>query len=260
MDRSVGPGRVHQRTVRGSSAFPTTAWSVVSKARLGLSAESRSALAELCEAYWQPLYVYARRRGQGADEARDLTQGYFAVLLEKDYLGDVRPREGRFRAFLLASFRNFLSKERDRSRALKRGGGAVPLSIDAARAEAWHAAEPVESRTPEAVFERRWALTVLERALDRLRREAADARRGEEFERLHGYLTGREPRTPYREVAAELGMSEGAVKVAVHRLRQRFGRLLRAEIAATVADPGQVDDELRHLLAVIRPWEPGGHP
>jgi len=233
---------------------------VVSKARRGLSTESRSALEALCEAYWLPLYVYARRQGHGADEARDLAQGYFTALLEKDYLGDIRPREGRFRAFLLVSFRHFLSKERERSRALKRGGGAVPLSIDAARAEAWHAAEPVESCTPEAVFERRWALTVLERALDRLRREATDAGRGGQFELLHGHLTGREPHAPYREVAAELEMSEGAVKVAVHRLRQRYGRLLREEIAATVAEPEQVEGELRHLLAVIRPWEPPGAP
>lgn len=243
-----------------TSAFPTTAWSVVSKARGGLSTESRSALAALCEAYWPPLYGYARRQGYDVEAARDLTQGYFAVLLEDDYLGDVRLREGRLRAFLLASFRNFLAKERDRSRAQKRGGGTAPLSIDAARAEAWHAAEPVESLTPEAVFERRWALTVLERALDRLRDEAVASGRGPAFERLHGYLTGREPHAPYSEVAAELEMSEGAVKVAVHRLRQRYGKLLREEIAATVAEPEQVESELRHLLSVIRPWEPRGGP
>ncbi len=233
---------------------------MVSKARGGLSTESRSALAALCAAYWHPLYGYARRQGYDAEEARDLTQGYFAVLLEKDYFGDVRPREGRLRAFLLASFRNFLSKERDRSRTQKRGGGAVPLSIDAARAEAWHAAEPVESLTPEAVFERRWALTVLERALDRLREEAVASGRERAFERLHPYLTGNEPHTPYREVATALEMSEGAVKVAVHRLRQRYGRLLREEITATVAEPDQVEGELRHLLSVIRPWEPRGGP
>jgi RNA polymerase sigma-70 factor (ECF subfamily) len=209
----------------------------------------------LCEAYWQPLYCYALRRGCGAEDARDLTQGYFALLLEKDYLGDVRLREGRFRSFLLRSFTNFLSKERDRARALKRGGGKVPLPLDTA-SEGSSPLGAVDMLTPEAVFERQWALEVLERALDRLRREAVAAAREAEFARLSEYLTGDEPGEPYSEVARELGTSEGAIKATVHRLRRRYGRILREEIAATVADPEDIDAELRHLLSVVRPWEP----
>jgi RNA polymerase sigma factor (sigma-70 family) len=239
-----------------SLGFPTTAWSVISKAAGSLSTDAQAALASLCEAYWQPLYRYAQVRGYSAEDARDLTQGYFAVLLEKEYLADVRPREGRFRSFLLSSFMNFLSKERDRTRALKRGGGKVPLPLEAFPGEGGLPREAVDALTPEAVFERQWALAVLERALERLRRDSVVAGREAEFERLSAYLTGREPREPYRDVALELGTNEGAVKAMVHRLRRRYGRLLREVIAETVADPKDVDEELRHLLAVVRPWEP----
>ncbi|MGH9464212.1 MAG: RNA polymerase sigma factor, partial [Thermoanaerobaculia bacterium] len=177
--------------------FPTTAWSLIAKVHGRLSTEAEAALASLCEAYWYPLYRYAQVRGYRADDARDLTQGYFALLLEKHYLADVRPREGRFRAFLLSSFSNFLSKERDRTRALKRGGGKAPLALDAAASDG-APPEVVDRLTPEAVFERQWALAVLERALERLRREAVAAGKEAEFERLSPYLTGREPREPYR--------------------------------------------------------------
>src|SRR4030095_16141267 len=146
-----------------SSGFPTTAWTVVSSARSAANSEARQALAFLCDAYWFPLYSFARRLGHTSDDALDLAQGYFTLLIEKDYLGDVRLREGRFRAFLLTSFRHFLSKERDRARALKRGGGRVLISIDAQEAAGRHAAEPLDVLDPEALFERRWALTILER-------------------------------------------------------------------------------------------------
>jgi RNA polymerase sigma factor (sigma-70 family) len=242
--------------MRRSPGFPTTAWSVISKARGSLSTEARTALAALCEGYWRPLYHYAQMRGYTVEDARDVTQAYFALLLEKDYLADVRPREGRFRSFLLASFLNFLSKERARTRALKRGGGKALLPLEAVAAAAGTPPEAVDALTPEAVFERQWALAVLEHALERLRVEAVAAGKEAEFERLSGCLTGREPREPYRDIALELGMNEAAVKTMVHRLRRRYGRLLREEIARTVARPQDVDDELRHLLSVVRPWEP----
>jgi RNA polymerase sigma-70 factor (ECF subfamily) len=206
--------------------------------------------------YWLPLYSFARRLGHDGDEARDLTQGYFALLIEKDYLNDVRLREGRFRAFVITSFRHFLSKERDRARALKRGGGVVPVSIDAREAEARYADGPVDALDPEALFERRWALTILERAMSRLRQELVASGRGVESRQLEAYLDGREPSAPYRDVAERLGTTEGAIKKMVHRMRRRYGDLLREEIGATVADPRQIDAELRHLLAIVKPWEP----
>jgi DNA-directed RNA polymerase specialized sigma24 family protein len=236
--------------------FPTTAWSVISQAGRDPSDASRAALASLCEVYWYPLYAYARARGFSHDDARDLTQGYLVLLLEKDYLRDVRSREGRFRSFLLASFRHFLSKERDRAQAAKRGGGRIALSLDVDAAESRHAAEPLEICTPETIFERSWALTILERALERLRQEAAAREKEPEFERLRDYLTGREPRAPYGDLAREMRTTETALRALVRRLRQRYGSLLRAEIAETLADPAQADAELHYLLAVVRPWEP----
>jgi RNA polymerase sigma-70 factor (ECF subfamily) len=198
----------------------------------------------------------ARRLGHTAEDAHDFTQGYFALLIEKDYLGDVRLREGRFRAFLLTSFKHFLSKERDRARAVKRGGGRVPVSIDAREAEARHTDDPLDTLDPEALFERQWALTILERAMARLREELAETGRGAEFEQLEGYLTGSEPRVRYHDAAERLGTNEAAVKKMVHRLRRRYGHLLREEIGATVTEPRDVDSELHHLLSAIRPWEP----
>lgn len=234
------------------SRFPTTAWTVVSRARSGADPEAREALAFLCAIYWFPLYSFARRLGHASDDALDLTQGYFALLIEKDYLADVRLREGRFRAFLLTSFRHFVSKERDRAHALKRGGGRAPVSIDAAEAEGRYADEPCETLDPEALFEQRWALTILARAMTRLREEFVEARRTAEFEQLEDYLTGSEPRVPYQDAANRLGTTEGAVKKMVHRLRRRYGQLLRAEIGATVVDPAEIDAELRHLLSAVK--------
>ena len=236
-----------------SSGFPTTAWTVVSRARGGAETDARDALAFLCAAYWHPLYSFARRLGNASDDALDLTQGYFALLIEKDYLADVRLREGRFRAFLLTSFRHFVSKERDRARALKRGGGRAPLSIDAGDAERRYADEPLDGLDPEALFERRWALTILQRAMARLRQEFVAAGRGAELDALEDYLTGSEPRARYQDAAARLGTTEGAVKKMVYRLRRRYGQLLRDEIGATVADPAEIDPELRHLLSSVGP-------
>ena len=242
-----------------SSGFSTTQWSQVLAARDGTEASASDAMTALCETYWYPLYAYVRRQGHTADEAADLTQAYFALLLEKDYLKDVEPTRGSFRSFLLTSMRHFLSHEWEKGRALKRGGNTRTVSLDVDTAEARYSTEPADPVTPEQVFERRWTLMILERALVRLREWAADNDNSDQVEHLEEFLTGQQPRTPYREVAEELGMSEGAVKAAVHRLRQRFGGLLREEIAQTVADPAEIDGEVRHLLTVIRPWEPQGN-
>ena len=238
------------------SQFVTTSWTQVLAAREAASTESRQALEDLCHAYWYPLYALVRRQGWGADEARDLTQGYFAQLLEKGYLDDFDPSLGRFRVFLKTSVKHFLSKERDKAQTWKRGGQAEIVSLDLEDGEGRYRHEPVDRLTPEEIYERRWALTILDRALDRLRGELVEADRASEFDALKGFLTGEEPRQPYREVAASLSMTEAAVKMSVHRLRQRFGALLRQEIAETVARPDDVDDEVRHLLGVIAPWGP----
>lgn len=236
-----------------SKRFRTTRWSLVVAARDGSDTGSQHALAELCEAYWYPLYAFVRYQGYDQDDAADLTQAYFARVLEKNYLGDVQEDAGRFRSFLLASLKNFLAKERDKASALKRGGGVNTVSLDSASAESRYQNEPVDRLDPDAVFERRWAMTVLERVMDQLEAEFGNAGKAKRFEKLHGFLIGEEPHAPYRVVAQELQMKEGAVKEAVHRLRKRFGHLLREEIASTVADPDDVDDEVRHLLSVTGP-------
>jgi DNA-directed RNA polymerase specialized sigma24 family protein len=236
-----------------AARFPTTQWSVVLAARGSDSAEVRDALESLCGAYWYPLYAYTRSRGHDPETARDLTQGFFAHFLERDVLQPVAPEKGRFRAFLLACLKNFLAHERERAQALKRGGGVPTLSMDAEDAEGRFGREPADRLTPEQVFERRWGLTVMQRAMERL--AAASASRPAQFDRLKGYLTDAEPTVAYRQAAADLGLSEAAVKTAVHRLRKEYGRTLREELAATIADPADLDDELRHLLEVIRPWQ-----
>ena len=236
-----------------SGRVATTQWSQVLAARDGSDTQARAALESLCQTYWQPLYAYIRAQGHGPEEARDLTQGFFAEFLDKDFLSSVDPDKGRFRSFLLASLRHFLSHERDRERALKRGGGAVTLSLDLATGEENYRLQISEEMTPEDVFERRWALTVLDRAVGRLERESDEAGTSFQFEHLQQYLTGEGVPPTYRETATALGMSEAATKSAVQRLRRRLGRCLRTEIAETVADPADVDDEVRNLLSKLRP-------
>jgi RNA polymerase sigma-70 factor (ECF subfamily) len=231
--------------------FQTTSWSLVQAAAGRDTERSREALAALCEAYWPPLYAFVRRRGYAVEDARDLTQAFFVHLLEKDALADLRPGVGRFRSFLLTSMKNLLSDERDKERALKRGAGRTPISLDIDGAESGYRIEPAEEITPELLFEKRWAATVLQRVLDRLREQAGQEGKSGEFEQLKTLLTGGGPKRSYRQVAAELETTEGAVRMAVHRLRKRFGRTLQAEIAQTVESPDQVDDEMRHLLSVL---------
>ncbi|MCG6923647.1 MAG: sigma-70 family RNA polymerase sigma factor [Acidobacteria bacterium] len=239
-----------------SARFPTTQWSRVLAARDGSDSDARNALETLCQSYWHPLYAFIRRQGHDPDAAQDLVQGYFTELLEKDSLKDVAPELGRFRSFLLASLKNFLSHDRERARALKRGGAVRVISLDGASTGTLP--EPAGNHlTPEQVFEQQWALTTLDRALERLRHEAYESAGEARFEALKPYLTGHAGRTPYREVAERLGMSEGSVRAAVLRLRKQFGQALRAQIAETVADPREVDDEIRRMLSVIRPWQRG---
>jgi RNA polymerase sigma-70 factor (ECF subfamily) len=233
------------------SRFQTTRWSVVLQARDSTQTSARGALAALFEAYGYPLYCFARRTGADPEEALDLIQGYFTRFLEKDFIHDVHRRAGRFRSFLLASLKHYIANERCRSATIKRGGRATVVSFDSRSVEERYELEPVESLTPEMVYERRWAQTVMDRTLDRLRRQAVSAGKIDQFDAFAPLVTGEGRQPPYREIAERLGMSEGAVKVAVHRLRRAFGAQLREEIAETVSGPTELDDEVRHLLQVL---------
>src|SRR5262245_8163265 len=232
--------------------FASTRWSLVAAAGKPGSPEAREALAVLCRTYWYPLYAYARRRLASADDAQDLTQEFFARLLEKDYLQAADPRRGKFRSFLLSAFQHFLSKEHDRASAQKRGGGRRPLPLDFQDGERRYVHEPADLTTPETLYERRWALSLLEQALTRLRQEFAVAGKEQLFEALKGTLTGDGASETYSRIGRDLGLSEPAVKTAVHRLRRRYQELLRAEIAQTVASSEEVEDELRDLFAAVR--------
>jgi RNA polymerase sigma-70 factor (ECF subfamily) len=233
--------------------FASTRWSLVMAAAERDSPEGQAALATLCRLYWYPLYAYARRRLPQAQDAQDLTQGFFACLLDKDYLRQADRQRGRFRAFLLTAFKHFLAREQERAQALKRGGGRRFFSLDFEQGEQRYHQEPSHEATPESLYERSWALTLLEQGLTRLREELAGAGKEELFERLKGTLTIEATPRSYGELAAELGMSAEALKVAVHRLRRRYGELIRAEIAQTVTAPEEIEDELRALFAAVRP-------
>jgi RNA polymerase sigma-70 factor (ECF subfamily) len=235
----------------GSRQFATTRWSLVLAAGRRSSPQSSAALATLCENYWYPLYAYVRRRGHEAHEAEDFTQAFFARLLEKNDLTAADPGRGRFRSFLLTSLKHFLANEWDRHRAQKRGGGRSVLSIDFGTAEERYRAEPAHDLTPEKIFERRWALVLLENVLARLHGESAQAGKADSFDYLKGFLTGEQSAGTYGQLAAELNTSEGALKVAVHRLRRRYRELLRAEIEETVADPQEIDQEIRDLFSAL---------
>jgi RNA polymerase sigma factor (sigma-70 family) len=233
--------------------FDTTNWSVVLKAGSGDTTGCRDALASLCETYWYPVYAFIRRSGASAADAEDLTQGYFARFLEKRFLDNVRPGRGRFRSFLLVSVRNFLHNERDRAHAVKRGGVVRPLPLHGDEGEVRYEREPVEKVTPEVLFERAWVRAVLDRALARLEAEGDGSLRGERFARLRSFLTGDDPDVTYAELAREWGVGESAVRGAVHRVRRRFGALLREEVGRTVEDSGDVEEEIRYLLTVAGP-------
>ena len=215
--------------------------------------KASAALEELCRTYWYPLYAYVRRRGYDAHDAQDLTQEFFARLLEKNSLSDVHPRKGKFRSFLLGSMNNFLAKEWRRENTQKRGGGQPIFSLDAAAAEDRYKFEPADALDPEKIFERRWAMTLLEQTLARLRQECSESGKADLFNELKGMLAGEKRQHRYAEVAARLDMTEAAVKKAAERLRDRYAELLRMEIAQTVSEPGDVDEELRDLFRALQP-------
>jgi RNA polymerase sigma factor (sigma-70 family) len=236
-------------TLPGPSRFPATRWTLVVAAGDPQRKEARSALVDLCENYWYPLYAFLRRRGYPADQAQDLTQEFFVRVLEGKYLDRADPEKGRFRAFLLTSLKFFVADEEDRQRALKRGGGMV-VALEFSSGEERYQREPGHDETPERIFERRWALSVLDRVVEKLRGEFVQHGHPEHFDHLKVFLLGKSD-APYAALAREMNTSEGALKVAIHRLRKRYRELFRQEIADTVADPSEVESELRFLAGVL---------
>jgi RNA polymerase sigma-70 factor (ECF subfamily) len=235
-----------------AAQFATTHWSVVLEAGQHVSNEANLALEILCRTYWYPLYAYVRRKGYDAHVAQDLTQEFFARLLARNYLSVADRNRGKFRSFLLSCLEHFLAREWTKAHAQKRGGGQTLFSLDETDAESRYLLEPAHELTAEKIFDRRWATTLLDHAMARLREECLASQKGELFEKTQNHLSGEKGEASYAELAVALGMSQGAIKVAVHRLRQRYGELVRAEIAQTVANPEEVDEELRYLFAVLR--------
>lgn len=239
----------------GEACFATTRWTVVLRAR-GEDPQARDALADLCEVYWNPVFRFLCRQGRPEDTARELTQEFFARLLRRGSLPGLDPNRGRFRSFLLGAVKHFLADRRDHERRLKRGGGLVPESLDAPISAASDTAPGFEAPDPrtapdDAVFDRDWALALMARALQTLEAEFAQAGRTTQFERLKPWLMGDVPSLRQAEAGRDLGLSEGAVKVAIHRLRQRFRELIRQEIAGTLPEGGNSDEELRYLVEVL---------
>ena len=234
----------------GPAAFTTTHWSVVLEAQ-GESPAAQEALEKLCRTYWRPIYAFVRRQGFGPEEAEDITQGFFAQLLERRKFSAVRKEKGRLRSFLLGALKYFLADEQRRAMAIKRGEGQRLIPLEELRADKRIETEPADPMTAEMIYERRWALTVLEQVLDRLKNEYRTAGNAALFDSLKQLLPD-EPGSPSQaEIAAQLGMTENALRQAFYRFRQRYQSLLREEIAHTVATPGDIEDELRHLIAVI---------
>jgi RNA polymerase sigma factor (sigma-70 family) len=232
----------------GGNRFPTTQWTLVFSAGSAADPQNRDALAALCSSYWYPIYAYIRRRGSSAQDAQDLTQEFFTRVVEKRYMDRADPRKGRFRQFLLMCVNHFLADEWDRSQAQKRGG---PLGPEPAWCEKLYEQEPADTETPERIFERRWALTLIERALEGVRDEFAADGRSADFEKLRVFLAGPGEGASYAETAAAMGVKQEALRMAVHRLRRRYRDRLRSEIARTVAAPEEVEPEIRYLLGVL---------
>jgi RNA polymerase sigma-70 factor (ECF subfamily) len=245
------PGNDDKGAGTRSAVFATTHWSVVQRAGDPSSPQAAEALEELCRTYWYPLYAYVRRRGYGPEDAQDLTQELFARLLQKNSIIGVRRDKGRFRSFLLGALKHLLADELAKAHAKKRGGGQVLISWEQDAAEARFGHEPVDEQSPDRLFDRRWALTVLDQAVARLREEYRLGGQAEHFERLRVYVTGEGAAPSYAEKAAQLGLSESALKSAIFRLRRRYHELVRQEVAQTVADPDELEEEIRELMAVF---------
>jgi RNA polymerase sigma-70 factor (ECF subfamily) len=231
--------------------FVTTHWTVVLSARARNSAASEQALETLCRNYWYPLYAYVRRQGHNPHDAQDLTQEFFSRLLHADYLKSVAREKGRFRTFLLVALKRFLANEWDRARAQKRGGGQVHVALDTSEAETRYQVEPVAELSADRIYDRRWALTLLEQTMTRLRRDFASSGRTGEFDRLKIFLTAEKGSIDYSAMARELGQSEGTLRVNIHRLRRRFRELFREGIAHTVSGPEELEAEVRHLMSAL---------
>ena len=234
------------------SDFEATHWSMVLRAGRRAGREADTALAALCQRYWYPLYAYVRRHVSDVHEAQDLTQEFFAWLLEKNTLAAATPQRGRFRAFLLTVLKNFLANQWDRTKAQERGGGVRPLQLDFEKGESRLKRRPSHELTPEQLFERQWVLTLLDLVLHRLQAEYRSAGRWQQFKRLKGALGGDRERLPYAALGAELGISEEGARQAASRLRRRFRELLREEISQTLADPGGIDEEIASLFTALR--------
>jgi RNA polymerase sigma-70 factor (ECF subfamily) len=235
----------------GRDFFATTHWSIVQLAARDDTTRAHHALSKLCEGYWYPLYAYVRRRGHSPEDAQDLTQEFFARLLAAQSLANLAPANGKFRAFLLASLNHFLANEWDRARALKRGGGAIPISFDEMEPEERYRSEPVDNATAEKIYERRWTLALLDQVLKQLRAEYEQANKAAQFDKLKIILTMGKGAVPLAQLGAELGMTEGAVKIATHRLRQRYREVLTEQVAQTVSTAEEIDDEIRYLFSTL---------
>lgn len=235
----------------GQPLFATTHWSVVLAAGNQETPEAVAALEKLCRTYWYPLYVFIRRQGYGVDDAQDLTQGFFSHILSRRFLERASREKGKFRSFILGSLKFFLADELAKLQAQKRGGGQAMVFLDAHSAEERYRLEPMELMDAEKLFERRWAVTLLDRVLERLEKEFSEAGKSRLFERLREFLLGDRASATYQETGNTLGMTEGAVKVAVHRMRQRYRELFQDEIAQTVADPAEIEGETRHVFTVM---------
>ena len=234
-----------------AGVFATTHWSVVLKAGHQELPQAAEALEKLCRTYWYPLYAFVRRRGYGPEDAQDLTQAFFAHLLRRDFLSGVGPEKGRFRSFLLACLKHFLRDEWEKMRTAKRGGPDPELLLDLEQAETRYRREARVEATAESLYERRWALDVLDHVLEQLRGEAVVQGKVVVFDGLQGRLLGERPTETYAHLGARLGMSETAVKVTVHRLRQRYREVLRDQIAHTVTHPEEIEEEMRYLFEVV---------
>ena len=237
---------------RQAGAFATTRWSLVISAGGTSSPDSKQALETLCETYWYPLYAYVRRRVPDVHQAQDLTQSFFAELLEKNVVGTATPDRGRFRAFLLTAFKHFLSKQREKEHAQKRGGGRVPASLDFEAADSKLSFEPAARLTAEQFYDQQWALALIAQILSRLKAESIKAGKLNQFEALKGFVIGDHAGTTYSQVAENLNISEAAAKKSASRMRERYRELLREEIAQTVSSSEEVDDEIHKLFAVLR--------